>query len=149
MRLEPLYRVEFTYPEGWSIELAAEHGTQWQDFYLAEGMCAGRIAGRMRGANHPRRRTDGTFGPDFQGVIETTDGAEIFFDWRGYGRAYPAGRRQIVVSGTHLSQDSRYRWLNDVVCVGTGEVRARPDRDSPDLVIEVAELIWEPPGETG
>jgi hypothetical protein len=37
MRLEPLYRVEFTYPQGWSIELA----------------CTGRIAGRMRGANHP------------------------------------------------------------------------------------------------
>lgn len=104
MRLEPLYRVEFTYPEGWSIELAGEHGTQWQDFYLAEGACTGRIAGRMRGANHPGRRTDGTFGPDFQGVIETADGAEIFFDWRGYGRAYPAGRRQIVVSGTHLAQ---------------------------------------------
>ena len=99
MRLEPLYCVEFTYPQGWSIELA----------------CTGRIAGRMRGANHPGRRTDGTFGPDFQGVIETADGAEIFFDWRGYGRAYPSGRRQIVVSGTHLSQDSRYRWLNDVV----------------------------------
>jgi hypothetical protein len=49
----------------------------------------------------------------------------------------------------HLSQDSRYRWLNDVVCVGTGEVRTRPDRDSPDLVIDVAELIWEPPAETG
>ena len=70
MRLEPLYRVEFTYPEGWSIELAGEHGTQWQDFYLAEGTCTGRIVGRMRGANHPRRRTDGTFGPDFQGVID-------------------------------------------------------------------------------
>ena len=53
MRLEPLYRVEFTYPEGWSIQLAGEHGTQWQDFYLAEGTCTGRIAGRMRGANHP------------------------------------------------------------------------------------------------
>jgi hypothetical protein len=22
MRLEPLYRVEFTYPEGWSVDLA-------------------------------------------------------------------------------------------------------------------------------
>jgi hypothetical protein len=28
-------------------------------------------------------------------------------------------------------------------------VRARPDRDSPDLVIDVAELIREPPAETG
>ena len=42
---------------------------------------------------------------------------------------------------THVSDDERYRWLNDVVCVGTGEVR--PDR----LFIDVAELIWEPPPE--
>jgi hypothetical protein len=82
-------------------------------------------------------------------VIETGDGAELFFDWRGYGRAYPAGRRQIVLAATHLTEDERYRWLNDVVCVGTGEVRARPDRDSPDLVIDVAELIWEPPAPAG
>jgi hypothetical protein len=97
----------------------------------------------------PRRRTDGTFCPDFQGVIETADGAEIFFDWRGYGRGYPVGRRQIVVAATHLAEDERYRWLNDVVCVGAGEVRTRPGRERPDLVIDVAELIWEPPGDAG
>ena len=97
-----------------------KHGTEWQDFYLAEGTCAGRVAGRMRGANHPRRRTDGTYCPDFQGVIETADGAEVMFDWRGYGRAYPVGARQIVLTATHMAEDERYRWLNDVVCVGTG-----------------------------
>jgi uncharacterized protein DUF3237 len=146
MRLEPLYRVEFTYPGGWSVELEGEHGREWQDFYLAEGACTGRVAGRMRGANHPRRRSDGTYCPDFQGVIETGDGAEIFFDCRGYGRAYPAGRRQIVVSLTHLAGAEPYRWLNDVVCVGTGEVRSRPGGEGPELVIDVAELVWEPPG---
>jgi hypothetical protein len=31
--------------------------------------------------------------------------------------------------------------LNDVVCVGTGEVR--PDQ----LFIDVAEVVWEPPGD--
>ena len=103
----------------------------------------------MRGANHPRRRTDGTFCPDFQGVIETADGAEVFFDWRGYGRAYPAGRRQVVLCATHLADDERYRWLNDVICVGAGGVRARPDRESPDLVIDVSELVWEPPAGDG
>ena len=38
------------------------------------------------------------------------------------------------------------RRLNDVVCVCVGEVRAPddPNRDSSDLVIDVAELIWEP-----
>lgn len=68
---------------------------------------------------------------------------------RGYGRAYPEGRRQIVISATHVSDDSRYRWLNEVVCVGTGEVRSRapahPGDENPvDLVVDVAELIWEP-----
>ena len=58
----------------------------------------------MRGANHPRRRTDGTYCPDFQGVIETGDGAEVMFDWRGYGRAYPVGARQIVLTATHLAR---------------------------------------------
>ena len=56
------------------------------------------------------------------------------------------GRRQIVGSVMHLSDDEQYRRLNDVVCVCVGEVRAPEDktRESPDLVIDVAELIWEP-----
>lgn len=147
VKLEPLYHVEFVYPEGWSIELAGDHGTESQDFYIAEGTCTGRVAGRMRGANHPRRRTDGTYCPDFQGVIVTADGAEVMFDWRGYGRAYPVGARQIVLTATHLAQDERYRWLNDVVCVGVGEVRTPEEGDGADLVIDVAELVWEPPGD--
>jgi hypothetical protein len=49
----------------------------------------------------------------------------------------------------HLSDDARYRRLNDVVCVCAGEVRAvdDPDRKSPDLVMDVAELVWETVGE--
>jgi hypothetical protein len=91
----------------------------------------------------PNRRSDGTFLPDFQGVIETDDGAEILFDYRGYGRAYPAGRRQIVVNATHLSEDERYRWLNDSLSVGVGEVRSQ-EGGPTELVIEWAELVWEP-----
>jgi len=71
----------------------------------------------------------------------------VFFDYRGYGRRYPEGRRQIVGSATHLADDERYRWLNDVVCACAGEVRARPDRSGVDLVLDVAELVWEPVGE--
>ena len=56
------------------------------------------------------------------------------------------GRRQIVGSVFHLSDSDRYRWLNDVVCVCVGEVRTSdgPRSESPDLVMDVAELIWEP-----
>jgi hypothetical protein len=117
MKLRPLYRVRFRYPQAWEVALARE-SAESQHFYLAEGSCEGRVQGAFRGANHPRRRGDRTFEPNFQGVIETSDGATIFFDYRGYGRAYPAGRRQIVASATHLSDDERYRWLNDNLAVG-------------------------------
>jgi Protein of unknown function (DUF3237) len=71
MKLEPLYRLHFTYPEGWAVGL----GGGWeQHLYVAEGRCDGSISGRFRGADFPRRREDGTFRPDFRAVIETTTG---------------------------------------------------------------------------
>ena len=140
VRLEALYRIRFAYPEQWGVSI----GGEWeQHFALAEGRCEGGVSGRFRGANYPRRRNDGTFRPDFRAVIETDDGATIMFEWHGYGRAYPVGRRQIVGAVFHLSEDERYRRLNDVVCACVGEVRAREDGPS-DLVVDVAELIWEP-----
>jgi hypothetical protein len=140
IRLEPLYRIRFTYPEEWGIDL----GGNWeQHFGIAEGRCEGAVSGRFRGANFPRRRSDGTFRPDFRAVIETDDDATIMFEWHGYGRAYPIGRREIVGAIFHLSADDRYRRLNDIVCACVGEVRAREGRPS-DLVVDVAELVWEP-----
>jgi hypothetical protein len=144
VRLEPLYRVRFTYPEGWDITLQGESGSEEQHFYFAEGHVEGRISGRFRASNAPRRRTDKTFTPHFHGIIQTDDSATILFEYHGYGRAYPAGRRQWVVTATHLSDDTRYSRLNDGICVGTGEVRWRADAEAPDLVLDVAELIWEP-----
>jgi hypothetical protein len=147
VRIEPLYRVTFHYPEAWFVELEGERGTESEHFFLAEGRCEGRVTGRFRGANHPHRRTDLTYVPDFQGVIETDDGAHVMFDYRGYGRAYPEERRQVVASATHLASDERYRWLNDVVCAVAGEVRPRADAGGTEIVLEVAELVWEPPGD--
>ena len=138
MRLEPLYRMEFDYPHGWGVSLA-EDGPEGHHLFLAAGRCEGRLSGSMQGANHPRRRGDGTYCPDFDGVIVTDDAATVLFHCGGYGRAYPEGARQIVCWLTHLSDDPAYRWLNDVVCVGTGEVRPE------GLFIDVAELVWEPP----
>jgi Protein of unknown function (DUF3237) len=146
LRLEPLYSVRFRYPEGWAVELSGPGGKDEHHFYIAEGTATGRIAGRFRGANHPRRRTDHTFVPDFQGVIETEDGAVVMFDHHGYGRAYPAGRRQIVAAGFHFSSDPRYAWLNESLCVGCGEVR-RLDDGETELVIDFSELLWEAPAE--
>jgi hypothetical protein len=144
LKLEPLYRIRFTYPEGWEVGL---EGGWEQHLYLAEGRCEGSIIGRFRGANFPLRRSaTGPFRPDFRAVIETDEGETIMLELHGYGRAYPPGRRQIVGAVFHLTEAERYRRLNDVVCVCVGEVRAPadPDQLGPDLVVDVAELIWEP-----
>ena len=143
MRLEPLYRVTFRYPEHWHAELEGPNGLESAHFFIAEGRCEGRLNGHFRGANHPRRRTDETYLPDFQGAIETDDGATILFDLRGYGRAYPPGNRQVVGTATHVSGHERYRWLNDVVCALAGEVRASRDPGTTEIVLDVAELVWE------
>ncbi len=132
------------------------NGTESRHFFLGEGTCSGNFTGRFRGANHPRRRTDQTYMPDFQGVILTDDGASFYFDYLGYGRAYLIGRQQIVCAVWHLSGDPPYGWLNDVVCVDIGEVRAMPagqphpstgvthEEMTSALVLDVAELVWEP-----
>jgi len=88
--------------------------------------------------------------PEGWGVtLEGPHGSEG--NWRGFARPYPEGRRQIVVSGTHLSQDDRYARLNDAVCVGAGEIRPVTGGGPREVVghrvefvVEVAELVWEP-----
>jgi hypothetical protein len=115
--------------------------------FIAEGRCEGSVTGRFRGANFPRKQgADGPFRPDFRAVIETHDGAVIMVEWHGHGRSYPPERRQVVGSVFHLADREPYRRLNDAVCVCTGEVRAPadPGQPGPVLVIDVAELIWEP-----
>jgi hypothetical protein len=153
MRLEPLYRASFRYPDGGrGTVLEGESGSEGYYFFVAEGTVGGRIAGRLQAANHPRSRVDKNALPNIQGAIETEDGATVVFDWRGFARPYPPGSRQIVVAASHVSGDERYAWLNDVVCVGTGEFRPRDASGAPrgvvggdiDFVIDFAELIWEP-----
>jgi hypothetical protein len=137
VRLEFLYRIRYVYTE--RAEVTLEGGLEHY-FLLAEGHCTGAVNGRLRGANHLQRRPDGTLCPDFHGVIETDEGGAILLDWRGYGRAYPAGRRQLVGAATHRADDERYRALSDAVCAIEGEVRARPDKSGSDLVLDVYEL---------
>ncbi len=154
MRLRPLYRLRFDYPESWGVDLKGEGGTEEQLLLFASGTVEGEIRGRFRGANYPRRRTDRTYVTDFRGVLVTDEGETILLECRGFGRpATPVhnqvspGRRQWVATVTHLAEVEKYRWLNDAVCVGTGEVRTKPvpHPDNPtDLVLDVAELIWEP-----
>ncbi len=154
MRLEPLYRTVFRYPDGGAgTVLEGEAGSEGHYFFVAEGTVEGRITGTLKGANHPRSRVDKNALPNIQGAITTHDGATIIFDWQGFARPHPPEARQIVVAGRHVTGDERYAWLNDVICVGTGEFRKTGEANveargvvgaKVDFVIDVAELIWEP-----
>ena len=89
------------------VSLEGEAGSQEQHFFIAEGRCDSCVGAPPR-ANHPLRRTDLTFVPDFQGVIESDGDGVVFFGMRGFGRAYPwamTGRRV----GTQVSDDERFR----------------------------------------
>jgi hypothetical protein len=170
MRLEPLYTIRFSYPDDVGISLVGKKGTEEAHFLFAEGTCEGRVSGKFRGSNHPRRRTDETFLMNIQGYIETRDRALIMLDYQGYGRStdrsqalyntYSAAnektkfRRQVVGFARHVTDNEKYSWLNDAVCAISGEVRApvgipREQVKQPDvtLVFDVAELIWESPRE--
>lgn len=143
MRLERLYRATFTTPESWHTALSGEHGVEEQGFLIAEGRTEGRVSGRLRASNFPRRRVDGVQTPDFRGVLETDDGAVVLFSWHGYGRAGTGGARELVGSLTHVTGDDRYGWLNVAVCAVNGEVRAR-EGGGFAVVLDVWELVWEP-----
>jgi hypothetical protein len=67
-------------------------------------------------------------------------------EWHGAGPSYPPERRQIVGAVFHRADREPYRRLNDAICACAGEIRAPSGtaQTAPDLVIDVAGLIWEP-----
>lgn len=161
MQLKPLYTVRFHYPDGWEVKLRGQAGaedvaTEEEHFYFAEGACEGAVTGQFRGANHPHRRIDKAFVMNLQGFIKTEDDALIMTDYKGYGRSAVMTSdknrfRQVVGAAWHVTDNEKYKWLNDVVCVISGEVRVPMDisperikQEDVRLVFDVAELIWEP-----
>jgi len=161
MKLKPLYTLRFRYPEGWEVKLrdtadGENTVTEEEHFYFAEGKCEGTISGVFRGANHPHRRVDKAFAMNMQGFIKTDDGTLVMTDYRGYGRSEVLVSqehrfRQIVGAAWHVTDNGKYRWLNDVVCAISGEVRRPADipaeqlrQEDTELVLDVAELVWEP-----
>ena len=144
MRLEPLYHVQFTTQQRWSVEVPGEAGGEEYAFLLVEGHVRGRVNATLHGANSPRRRPDGVLTPNFRGVLECDDGASILFAWHGYGLTGDAGEHRLVGSITHVAGEARYRWLNEVIGAVAGEVRPRED-GRLDVVLDVSELVWERP----
>ncbi len=133
MKLEPLYRITFSYGD--------RHGARDELLLLAEGRCEGRLAGSFRAANRARR-AGSMWLPDLHAAVETGDGATVLLHLTGRGHpdVEPAGR--VVGSVMHTTEDERYAWLNETVGAVAGEVY-RGDR----VVLDVSALLWEPLGD--
>jgi hypothetical protein len=138
MQLEPFYRVTFSTPESWSVTREGAEGTEAQSFLIAEGRTEGGVSARYRGANFPRRRVDGVLEPSFRGVLETDDGAAILFRWEGVTRRTDSGMRELLGTISHVTDDERYRWLNDRICAVEGEVLPAASGDGFEVVLEVS-----------
>ena len=68
----------------------------------------------------------------------------MLFTWHGYAIPRPGSKLELVGTMTHVTDDQRYSRLNDVVCALAGEVRPHVDGSGYEVVLDVAELIWEP-----
>jgi hypothetical protein len=61
--------------------------------------------------------------PNTRGVIETPDGARVIFDLVGrtiWSEDGNTGGQNLAI--TFEAEDERYRWLNNVLCLGEGVV---------------------------
>jgi hypothetical protein len=125
MQLEQLCTFDLRYMGDFHLArpYGNEAGVGWG---IGDGAVTGeRLAGTAQWSNQPTRRGDGVMLPNARGVISTADGAEVFFDLTGRtvfvereGRE--VGRQLLTVMLE--SEDNRYAWLNNSVCVGDGRI---------------------------
>lgn len=123
MRLEPLCTFDLRYTRDFHLArlYGNEAGIGWG---IGEGAVTGdRLAGAAQWSNQPMRRGDGVMLPNARGVIATPDGAEVMFDLTGRTvfverDGQEVGRQLLTV--LFESEDGRYAWLNNAVCVGDG-----------------------------
>src|SRR5207237_8815060 len=110
VRLEPLCEMRWSY-DG-PFDLAKPYGGEEGSGYgEGSGTAQGpRLAGTIRWANHPRRRSDGRMLPNGGGALTTTDGATVPFLFQGRTLFGRDGGSQLLVFWFE-AQDERYRWL--------------------------------------
>ncbi len=146
MRLERLCRLALEYderggvPDGGFVLVAPYAGGDGGGYGAGHGTVRGeRLNGVAAWSNHPRRRSDGRMLPDAHGVILTDDGARVIFELRGRTVFRDPGRGTQSLIGWFESDDERYRWLNDVVCVAGGKIRVQELQTDIDVYVAVSE----------
>lgn len=138
MNLQPLFRAEITLAA--AQELGETPQGRRRIIAITGGRFSGeRLSGRVLpgGADWQLVRADGVADLDARYTLETSDGALIYVTNRGYRHGPPEIIRRLA-SGENLEPnlyymrttprfetgDTRYAWLNRIVCVATGARRA-------------------------
>ena len=126
MRLEHLFDLDLRY-EGDYVVVRPYGGQDGIGYAAGAGRAIGpRVEGAVRFSNNPRVRGDGVLLPALDGTIATEDGARIVFSSMGLGKKDEGGRKfHAKLAMTVESDDERYTWLNDSLCVAEATVVGR------------------------
>jgi hypothetical protein len=126
MRLEHLFDLDLRY-EGEYVVVRPYGGQDGVGFAAGAGRATGpKVEGSVRFSNNPRVRGDGVLLADLAGAIATDDGARIVFSLTGLGRKDQNGRSfSVALAMTLESDDERYGWVNQALCVADASVVGR------------------------
>ncbi|HZQ64513.1 MAG TPA: DUF3237 family protein [Gaiellaceae bacterium] len=126
MTLEHLFDLDLRY-EGEYVVVRPYGGLDGAGYAAGRGRATGpRVEGEVRFSNNPRVRGDGVLLADLSGAIASDDGARIVFSSCGLGRKDQNGRSFTAVLAMRLeSDDERYAWVNETLCVAEASVVGR------------------------
>jgi Protein of unknown function (DUF3237) len=126
MTLEHIFDLDLRY-EGEYVVVRPYGGLDGVGYAAGKGRASGPIIeGAVRFSNNPRVRGDGVLLADLAGAITTDDGAHIVFSLTGLGRKNKNGRSfDAALAMTLESDDDRYRWTNEALCVASATVVGR------------------------
>jgi hypothetical protein len=126
MRLEHIFDLDLRY-EGDYVVVRPYGGLDGVGYAAGTGRAVGPLVeGAVRFSNNPRVRGDGVLLADLAGAIATDDGARIVFSLTGLGRKDENGRSfSVVLAMTLESDDERYAWANEALCVAAATVVGR------------------------
>ena len=126
MRLEHIFDLDLRY-EGEYVVVRPYGGLDGTGYAAGSGRATGpRVEGSVRFSNNPRVRGDGVLLADLAGAIATDDGARIVFSLTGLGRRSENRRSfDVALAMTLESDDERYEWANQSLCVASATVVGR------------------------
>jgi len=115
--------MELGYHGGFTL-IQPYSGEEGIGFGMGGGRISGdQLAGQIRWANAPRRRSDGVMLFQAYGVITTEEHVPILFILQGRllgGQFSLTWQEQHLLTVWFEAEDERYRWLNTTLCLAEG-----------------------------